>query len=113
MGGGTITMQNDPAQIRKDFEYAKTAGFPLIFVSPDPAALDTIEQIVKEFDIKLAIHNHGRKTSGSRGPRTRTTRSRHATHGWASAWTSATRAAPAPIREGDRHVQGPRPTTCT
>lgn len=59
MGGGTITMKNEPAQIRKDFEYAKLAGFPLIFASPDPAALDTIEGLVKEFDIKLAIHNHG------------------------------------------------------
>jgi len=59
MGGGTITMENDPAQIRKDFEYAKAAGFPLIFASPDPAALDAVERLVKEFDIKLAIHNHG------------------------------------------------------
>ena len=59
MGGGTITMENDPARIRKDFEYAKAAGFPLIFASPDPAALDTVEGLVKEFDIKLAIHNHG------------------------------------------------------
>jgi sugar phosphate isomerase/epimerase len=59
MGGGTITMPNDPAEIRKDFEYAKAAGFPLVFASPDPAALDSIEALVKEFDIKLAIHNHG------------------------------------------------------
>jgi len=59
MGGGTITMENDPARIRKDFEYAKAAGFPLVFASPDPAALDTVEGLVKEFDIKLAIHNHG------------------------------------------------------
>ena len=58
-GGGTITLPNDPAQIRKDFEYAKNAGFPLIFISPDPAALDTIEQMVKTYDIKVAIHNHG------------------------------------------------------
>ena len=27
MGGGTITLPNDAAQIRKDFEYAKNAGF--------------------------------------------------------------------------------------
>lgn len=58
-GGGTITLPNDPAQIKKDFEYAKNAGFPLIFISPDPAALDTIEQMVKTYDIKVAIHNHG------------------------------------------------------
>jgi sugar phosphate isomerase/epimerase len=59
MGGGTITLPNDPVQIRKDFEYAKNAGFPLIFISPEPEALDTIEQMAKEFDIKAAIHNHG------------------------------------------------------
>jgi inosose dehydratase len=58
-GGGTITLPNDPAQIKKDFEYAKNAGFPLIFISPDPAALDTIEQMVKTYDIRVAIHNHG------------------------------------------------------
>jgi sugar phosphate isomerase/epimerase len=59
MGGGTITLPNDPAQIKKDFEYAKNAGFPLIFVAPDPAALDTIEQMARTYDIKVAIHNHG------------------------------------------------------
>ena len=59
MGGGTITMENDAAQIEKEFEYAKNAGFPLIYVDPDPAALDTIEQMAKSYDIKLAIHNHG------------------------------------------------------
>jgi sugar phosphate isomerase/epimerase len=59
MGGGTITIPNDPAEIRKDFEYAKNAGFPLIFVSPDPAALNPIEAMAKEYDIKVAIHNHG------------------------------------------------------
>jgi len=58
MGGGTIAMK-EPDQIRKDFAYAKLAGFPLIFAAPEPAALDFIEQMVKEHDIKLAIHNHG------------------------------------------------------
>jgi sugar phosphate isomerase/epimerase len=59
MGGGTITLSNDAPAIKKDFEYARNAGFPLIFVSPDPAALDTIEQLAKTFDIRVAIHNHG------------------------------------------------------
>lgn len=59
MGGGTITMQNDPAQIRRDFEYARHAGMPMIYASPDPAALDAIEKLAAEFDIRLAIHNHG------------------------------------------------------
>jgi sugar phosphate isomerase/epimerase len=59
MGGGTITLKNDPAQIRKAFEYARQGGFPLIVAAPEPAALDTIEAMVKEFDIKVGIHNHG------------------------------------------------------
>jgi len=59
MGGGTITVANDPAKIKKEFEYAKNAGFPLIFVDPEPSALDTIEQLAKTYDIKVAIHNHG------------------------------------------------------
>jgi sugar phosphate isomerase/epimerase len=59
MGGGTITIPNDPAQITKEFEYAKNAGFPLIYIDPMPAALDTIERMAKEYDIRVAIHNHG------------------------------------------------------
>ena len=59
MGGGTITIPNDPVQIKKEFEYAKNAGFPLIYTDPEPAALDTIEKMAKEYDIRAVIHNHG------------------------------------------------------
>jgi len=59
IGGGTITLPNNAVQIKKDFEYAKNAGFPLIYVDPDPAAMDTIEQMAKTYDIRVAIHNHG------------------------------------------------------
>jgi len=59
MGGGTITIPNNAAQIEKEFEYAKNAGFPLIFTDPEPAALDTIERLAKTYDIRVAIHNHG------------------------------------------------------
>jgi sugar phosphate isomerase/epimerase len=59
VGGGTINIANDPVQIRKEFEYAKNAGFPMIFTSPVPAALDTLEQLAQTYDIKVCIHNHG------------------------------------------------------
>ncbi len=59
MGGGTIRVPNDPGQIEKEFEYAKNAGFPLIYIDPDREALDTIERLAKTYDIKVAIHNHG------------------------------------------------------
>jgi sugar phosphate isomerase/epimerase len=59
MGGGTITLKSDPAQVKKAFEYARLGGFPLIVAAPEPAAFDTIEKAIQEFDIKVAVHNHG------------------------------------------------------
>jgi sugar phosphate isomerase/epimerase len=67
MGGGTITwtkkgdtwQTSDDDQVRKDFEYAKLAGMPLIVAAPSYEALDTVEKVAKEYDIKVAIHNHG------------------------------------------------------
>lgn len=59
MGGGTITMKNDEVAVRKDFEYAKLAGMPLIVAAPSSDALDVVEKVAKEFQIKVAIHNHG------------------------------------------------------
>lgn len=58
MGGGVITFRK-PAEVRSIFQYAKDAGMPTIVASPDPELLDSIEAMVKEFDIRLAIHNHG------------------------------------------------------
>jgi sugar phosphate isomerase/epimerase len=59
MGGGTITLKNDETQVRKAFEYARHAGFPLIVAAPEPAAFDVIEKTIQAFGIKVAIHNHG------------------------------------------------------
>ena len=59
MGGGVIYMKNDEAAVRKAFDYAKTAGFPLIVGAPDPDAVPLVERFVREYDIPLAIHNHG------------------------------------------------------
>jgi len=60
MGGGTIDMKKpDEAAMRKDFEYAKAGGFPLIVAAPSLESLDIVEKLAKEFQIKIAIHNHG------------------------------------------------------
>lgn len=46
--------------IRNKFEYAKRAGVDVIVAGdPTPKTLPRIEKYVQEFDIKLAIHNHG------------------------------------------------------
>ncbi len=49
----------DEADIREKFEYVKRAGVRLIAGSPTREALPTVEKFVKEYDIRLAIHNHG------------------------------------------------------
>jgi len=56
---GTVYFK-DPAEFRKNFEYAKTAGVKVIVAGdPLPESLPAIEKLVKEYDIKFAIHNHG------------------------------------------------------
>jgi len=59
MGGGVIYMKKNEAEIRNDFEYARDAGMATIVCSPDPEALDIVEKFAKEFDLRIAIHNHG------------------------------------------------------
>jgi len=56
---GNITMQNDAADVRRAFEYARDVGLPAIVCSPHPDSMPILDAMVKEFDIRLAIHNHG------------------------------------------------------
>lgn len=45
---------------RKLFEFAKLMGIKVIVVEPgDYKILDNLEELVKEYDIKIALHNHG------------------------------------------------------
>jgi sugar phosphate isomerase/epimerase len=57
---GNVSFQkDDEADIRAKFEYAKRAGFPLIVCAPTAVTLPKMEKYVKEYDIKIALHNHG------------------------------------------------------
>jgi sugar phosphate isomerase/epimerase len=50
----------DKEENRKLFEFAKEMGMKLIIVEPaDFKILDNLEELAKEYDIKVAIHNHG------------------------------------------------------
>ncbi len=45
------------------FEFAKLMGIKVIIVEPrNMAEWDNLEELVKEYEIKLAIHNHGTRT---------------------------------------------------
>jgi inosose dehydratase len=62
---GNVGMKNDEADMRRAFEYARDVGVSTMVCSPtrDAGDLDkwvkTLDPLVKEFNLKLAIHNHG------------------------------------------------------
>jgi sugar phosphate isomerase/epimerase len=58
--GAIYFPKDDEADIRGKFEYAKRAGIDVIVAGdPTPESLKWIERFVKEYDIRIAIHNHG------------------------------------------------------
>jgi len=60
VGCGNVSFEkDDEADIRHKFEYAKRAGFPLIVCAPTHVTLPKLEKFVREYDIKIAVHNHG------------------------------------------------------
>ena len=46
---------------RAIFEFAKNAGIGTLSADPDPDSFASLDELVKEYDIKIAIHNHGPK----------------------------------------------------
>ena len=60
---GVAATSLDKEKNRRLFEFARLVGIKLIVVEPrDQAEWDNLEQLVKEYDIRLAIHNHGTGT---------------------------------------------------
>ena len=59
-GGAIYFTKDEEEDARSKFEYARRAGLPVIVAGdPAPAALPRLERLAKEFDIRVAIHNHG------------------------------------------------------
>jgi inosose dehydratase len=56
---GNVSMKNDEADIRRAFEYARDIGVSTMVCAPQKDSIPILDKMVKEFDIKLAIHNHG------------------------------------------------------
>jgi len=60
LGGGVVYMtRDDDADIRSYFEYAKNSGMPMMMIGATHAALPRIQNFVKEYNIPVAVHNHG------------------------------------------------------
>jgi len=55
---GVVKLPPDEAESRKVFEFAKRMGIDTLVAEPEAAALDTVEKLCKEYNIKVAIHDH-------------------------------------------------------
>ncbi len=58
---GVNRLTKDADANRKIFQFAKAVGIPTITADPDPDSFDNLDELVEEFDIRVAIHNHGPK----------------------------------------------------
>lgn len=57
-GSGVVYMHKE-SEIERAFEFAKTAGLRVLVSVPLPEMLPLVSEKVKQYDIRVAIHNHG------------------------------------------------------
>lgn len=57
-GAGVVYMKSEEA-VHQAFDYAAAAGMSVIIGVPEHALLPLVNKKVQEYNIKLAIHNHG------------------------------------------------------
>jgi len=60
MSAGNTDMKETTVDgLRPLFEWAKTAGVPMFVAAPRHESLDAIEKLIEQYNIRVAIHNHG------------------------------------------------------
>ena len=57
--GAIYFTKDEDADIRSKFEYCKRAGIDVVWRRSYSRNVPRIEKFVKEYDIRIAIHNHG------------------------------------------------------
>lgn len=57
--GAIYFTQDDDEDVRSKFEYVQAAGIPLIVGAPTHQVLPRVEKFVRQYNIPVAIHNHG------------------------------------------------------
>lgn len=61
VGFGVVRLPNNESECRKVFDFCKDMGVGIVVSEPADDAFDLIEKLVKEYDIKMAIHNHPKR----------------------------------------------------
>lgn len=60
---GVVGLGNDEEANRKVFDFCKIMDIPIITSEPDKGSFDLIEKLVKEYNIKVAVHNHPKRAN--------------------------------------------------
>jgi sugar phosphate isomerase/epimerase len=58
-GNIDMTKANNVADLRPLFEWAKSGGIPMLVCAPTHDNIKHVETLVTEYNIRIAIHNHG------------------------------------------------------
>jgi sugar phosphate isomerase/epimerase len=58
-GHGVHGFGKDHEANKQLFDFAKRAGVKVITANPQPDSFDSLDKLVAEYDIRIAIHNHG------------------------------------------------------
>lgn len=56
---GVNGFSKDHEANKKYFDFARRAGFKCITADPSPDSFDSLDKLVAEYDVRIAIHNHG------------------------------------------------------
>ncbi|MBI9017734.1 MAG: DUF1080 domain-containing protein [Phycisphaerae bacterium] len=59
IGSVGVVYMNTENEVNNAFEYARKVGTKMIIGVPKEEMIDLVEKKIKEYDIKVAIHNHG------------------------------------------------------
>ena len=57
---GVVGVPREEAQARRLYEFAKTMGIEVLVSEPAEDQFDLIDKLCREYEIKLAVHNHPR-----------------------------------------------------
>jgi sugar phosphate isomerase/epimerase len=55
---GVCGLENQEAQCRKVFDFAKDMGIETLVAEPPPEAFDLLDKLCEEYRINVALHNH-------------------------------------------------------
>src|SRR4030042_1348965 len=58
VGYGVVDIGRTEPEMRKAFEFARKMGIQVIATEPADADFPVLDKLVKEYDIRIAVHNH-------------------------------------------------------